>query len=99
MALELLGYSGIKILTILLKFVNVGLLLGLIYIYTKSYRQIKFGFTVGIILFASLLLVKSLFAIGFILFDSDMHLDSHYILGSFLQIVAILILLKITWDY
>jgi len=99
MALEILGYSGIKILAVVSEIVNIGLLSGLLYIYTKSYRKIKFGFTVGLILFALMLLFKSIMGIGFILFSNQMPVNPPYILGNIIQIIALLILLKMTWDY
>jgi hypothetical protein len=99
MALEILGYPGIKFLALISEIINMGLLLGLLYIYIKSYRQIKFGFTVGLILFALMLLFKSVVGIGFILFSNQMPVNIPYILGNTIQIIALLILLKITWDY
>lgn len=99
MALEILVYPGIKFLALISEIINMGLLLGLLYIYIKSYRQIKFGFTVGLILFALMLLFKSVVGIGFILFSNQMPVNIPYILGNTIQIIALLILLKITWDY
>ena len=99
MALEILGYPGIKILAVISEIINIGLLSGLLYIYIKSYRQIKFGFTVGLILFALMLLFKSIMGIGFILFSNQIPVNIPYFLGNVIQIIALLILLKMTWDY
>jgi len=96
MALEILGYPGVKIMALTLEFVNIGLLSGLLYVYTKSYRQIKFGFTVGLILFALMLLFKSIMGIGFILFSNQIPVNIPYILGNIIQIIALIILLKIS---
>jgi hypothetical protein len=96
MVLEILGYPGIKILAIISEIMNIGLLSGLLYIYIKSYRKIKFGFTVGLILFALMLLFKSIMGIGFILFSNQMSVNLPYILGNIIQIIALLILLKIS---
>lgn len=71
MALELFGYTGIKITAIIIEIANMGLLTGLLYLYTKSYRQIKIGFTVGLIIFALMLLIKSISTIGFLIVDAD----------------------------
>lgn len=98
MALEILGSEGIKILAIVIEVINIGLLSGLLYLYIKSYRQIKIGFTVGLILFAILLLFKSILLIGFFLFI-DMQIDSPRIVLSIIQLIALSILLKITLDY
>ena len=81
---------------------NIVLLLGLLYLYIKSYRQIKIGFTAGLILFASLLLLKSILTIGFLTFDIDTLTDRPgrpIIIGSIIEFIALAILLKITWDY
>lgn len=98
MALEIFGYTGIKILAIILEVVNIGLLSGLLYLYIKSYRQIKIGFTVGLILFALTLLLKSFVTIGFIILTNT-QIDISLVIGSVIQVVALIILLKITWDY
>lgn len=98
MALEIFGNEGIKILAIVIEIINIGLLSGLLYLYIKSYRQIKIGFTVGLILFASILLLKSILSIVFIIFLFD-QIDSPPIVLSLIQLVALGILLKITSDY
>ncbi len=98
MALEIFGSEGIKILAIVIEVMNIGLLSGLLYLYIKSYRQIKIGFTVGLILFASILLLKSILSIGFILFIA-IQLNIPFIVLSIIQLIALSILLKITLDY
>ncbi|MCE7697546.1 MAG: hypothetical protein K8E24_001365, partial [Methanobacterium paludis] len=70
MVLDLLGYTGIKLVSIGIEIANICLLSGLLYLYIKSYRQIKIGFTVGLMLFATVLLLRSLFTIGFIMVDN-----------------------------
>lgn len=99
MIIELLGYVGSEVAAIGIELANIGLLSGLLYLYIKSYRQIKIGFTVGLILFASVLLLKSIFAIILLLIDSDALLDYHGIVGGIIEFIALAILLKITWDY
>jgi hypothetical protein len=98
MALEIFGNEVIKILAIVLELINIGLLSGLLYLYIKSYRQIKIGFTVGLILFASILLIKSILSSVFILFVFD-QIARPIIVLSIIQLVALGILLKITLDY
>ncbi|MGZ7048556.1 MAG: hypothetical protein ACXVH2_04285 [Methanobacterium sp.] len=99
MALELFGYAGIKIIATFIELLNIGLLVGLLYLYTKSYRQIKIGFTVGLILFALLLLIKSIFTIVFIIVDADVFIGRPVYIGGIIELIALMILLKITWDY
>jgi len=99
MVLELFGYTGIKIIAIGIEIGNIGLLSGLLYLYVKSYRQIKIGFTVGLILFASVLLLRSIITIGFLIIDTDALIGRPTYVGGIIEFVALVILLKITWDY
>ena len=99
MALELFGLILIKTSAIGIEFANIGLLSGLLYLYIKSYRQIKIGFTVGLILFASVLLIRSILAIALLIIDSDMLTGKQALLGGIIEFIALAILLKITWDY
>lgn len=99
MALELFGYSGIKIIALIIEIANIGLLTGLLYLYTKSYRQIKIGFTVGLILFALMLLIKSILTIVFLIIDPDILVGRPVYFGGIIEFIALAILLKITWDY
>lgn len=99
MTLELFGYGGIKITAIIIELLNIGLLTGLLYLYTKSYRQIKIGFTVGLILFALLLLIKSIFTIISITVDTDAFIGRPVYIGGIIELIALTILLKITYDY
>ncbi len=99
MALEIYGYSAIKITATIIELLNIGLLMGLLYLYTKSYQQIKIGFTVGLILFAILLLIKSIFTIIFIFVDADVFIGRPVYIGGIIELIALTILLKITWDY
>ncbi len=99
MTLELFGYNGIKDAAVIIEFANIGLLTGILYLYTKSYRQIKIGFTVGLILFALMLLIKSISTIAFLLADSDLLIGRSIYIGGIIEFIALAILLKITWDY
>ncbi len=99
MAIELLGHGWIKIAAIGIEIGNIGLLSGLLYLYIKSYRQIKIGFTVGLILFATVLLLRSIFTIGFLIIDSEALIGRPVYIGAIIEFIALTILLKITWDY
>lgn len=99
MILELFEYPGIKLIAIIIELLNIGLLSGLLYLYTKSYRQIKIGFTVGLILFAIMLLIKSIVAIGFLIVDTDALIGHPAYIGSIIEFIALAILLKVTYDY
>ncbi|OEC86610.1 MULTISPECIES: hypothetical protein [Methanobacterium] len=99
MVLELFGLALIKTAAICIEIANIGLLSGLLYLYIKSYRQIKIGFTVGLILFASVLLIRSILTIALLIIDSDMLTGKQVLIGGFIEFIALAILLKITWDY
>ncbi|MGZ7210282.1 MAG: hypothetical protein ACXVHV_10410 [Methanobacterium sp.] len=99
MVLEIFGFIGIKFTAIIIEIANIGLLTGLLYLYTKSYRQIKIGFTVGLILFALMLLIKSISTITFLILDSTLLIGPPVYIGGIIEFIALAILLKITWDY
>jgi hypothetical protein len=99
MTVEIFGYTGIKVAAVIIEIANIGLLTGLLYLYTKSYRQIKIGFTIGLIIFALLLLIKSIFTIGFLIVDSDALIGRPIYIGGIIELIALAILLKITYDY
>jgi len=99
MVFELFGNAGIKVMAICIEIGNISLLSGLLYLYIKSYRQIKIGFTVGLILFASALLLRSISTIGFLILYNDVFIGRAILIGGIIEFIALLILLKITWDY
>lgn len=103
MTIELLGLTGIEIATISINVATICILLGLLYIYINSYRQIKIGFTIGLILFAAILLLKNIFDITYLIVTGNMLNHSHDlrgdVIGGIIQFIALTILLKITWDY
>jgi len=103
MTIGLLGLTGIEIAAIIVGIANIGVLLGLLYIYINSYKQIKIGFTIGIILFAAILLLKNIFDITYLIMTGNMLNHGHDltkdIIGGIIQFIALIILLKITWDY
>jgi len=88
--------------------INVGLLLGLIYFYWGSYRQLKSKFTVGLLYFAAILLAQNilvtlalivLLSMGKEITQPDGTL--HYgilLLVNLAQLIALTILSKITWE-
>ena len=102
MTMELLGLTGIEVATIIVSIANMGILAGLLYVYINSYRQIKIGFTIGIILFVLISLLRNIFDISYLIMTGNM-LNSHdltrNLIGGIIQFTALAILLKITWDY
>ena len=111
MVLENLG-PGIRIviyITVLVGVANVCLLLGLLHTYWKTYREVKSQFTIGLLYFASFLLIQNVLvtiAMGiplllpvlpFTVPDSD-FVRPHFALLfiNLIQLVALTILYKIT---
>jgi hypothetical protein len=103
MTIELLGLTWIQIADIGVGVVNIGILLGLLYLYINTYRQIKVGFTIGLILFASVLLFNSIFGVIFLIMNGNMLPSENGLIkdtiGNIIQFIALTILLKITWYY
>lgn len=91
--------------------VNICLLFGLLYSYWKTYKEIKSGFTIGLLYFASILLIQNiLVTIALIMplliqvippeiVNSEFgkpHLAFFFI--NIIQLIALTILFKITRD-
>ena len=88
---------------------NICLLLGLLYVYWGSYKQVKSQFTIGLLFFASVFLLKSILFIAFLLFfllggfrdfadDGPNGAPAGMFLVNIMECVALSILLKITWE-
>ena len=79
---------------------NIVLLLLLLYVYWGNYRKIKSDFTLGLIMFAALLLLQNLLFSSFLLFHQAFRVA---VLGlplfvlNITEFLALAILLIITW--
>ena len=98
--------SWIFLAVIIVEIVNVCLLLGLLHVYWGNYRKVKSEFSIGLLFFASVFLLKSiLFIIGIVVWASGIHTPisggDRGVPGLFLlnivEMVALAILFKITW--
>lgn len=109
MTLELIFINRIIVLAaVIVGIANVGLLSGLFYFYWNSYQELKSKFTIGLIYFAFILLVQNVLAIIalsiFAILGIEMHeagaTEVYFILllVEAAQLIAFLILFKITWD-
>ena len=99
MVLELLGDIGIKLAAQIVGIANILLIIGLLYYYIKSYREIKIGFTLGLILFVSLLMIQNLFSFISPIIGNNISINTHELVGSIIEFIALTILLIITWKY
>lgn len=98
-----LGYTGIKIFAISIEIGIIALSSALLYFYIKSYRKIKIGFTIGLILFALLLLLKGIIIVVFLLLAPyETIIGTPTFPGELvelIELVALAVLLKVTWSY
>jgi hypothetical protein len=102
------GGIGTSYLSIIVGIANICLLIALIYIYMKNYRQLKSKFTMGLLVFASLLLLQNVVSTGFLILNLVMGMGHHgfdidrpqFPLSSInvIQLIALSVLLKITLD-
>jgi hypothetical protein len=88
---------------------NVSLLIGLLHIYWKTYKEVKSRFTIGLLYFASILLLQNILVtialaipliimlLPFPITQSDLT-EPHYLFFviNLIQLVALTILYKIT---
>ena len=103
-----IGGIGTSYLSIIVGIANICLLIALIYIYMKNYRQLKSKFTMGLLIFASLLLIQNVVSTGFLILNIAMGMGQHgfdidrpqFPLSSInvIQLIALSVLLKITLD-
>ena len=103
-----IGGIGTSYLSIIVGIANICLLLALIYIYLKNYRQLKSKFTMGLLIFASLLLLQNAVSTGFLILNLFVGMGHHgfdidrpqFPLSSInvIQLIALSVLLKITLD-
>ncbi len=99
---------GTAYIAIAVGIANICLLIALIYIYMKNYRQIKSKFTMGLLVFASLLLLQNVVSTGILILNLVMGMGHHgfdldrpqFPLSSIniIQLIALSVLLKITLD-
>ena len=94
--------------TIVLGIANIGILLGLFYFYWDSYKKMKSKFTIGLLYFALILLAQNILAILALAVFAILGIEVHEVGGTevysilllvtFAQLIALVILFKITWD-
>lgn len=111
--MPLADFGQINIVTLYLALIfgiiNVCLMLGLIYSYWKTYKQVRSGFTIGLLYFASLILLQNIFITLFLAVQlilpplppgttvSEFH-EPHIPLFfvNLIQLIALSILFRIT---
>lgn len=79
---------------------NIGLLLILLYTYIVSYKKLKSQFSLGLVIFAALLIVQNIIFIFFLMVREGFHgpgMGFPVLSLSIIEFGALLVLLKITW--
>ncbi len=80
---------------------NVILIMGLIFVYWKSYNHFKTKFALGLLLFATFLLIHNvLFVLTLIIYNHFWGTFEHSVMTivNISEFIALLILLKVTWE-
>jgi len=95
-------------IAIILGIANIGLLIGLLYFYRESYKEIASKFTIGLLYFTSILLIGNILAIIALALFSIIGVEIHEFSGTVVysillllnvaQLIAFAILFKITWE-
>jgi hypothetical protein len=108
MALAEYGQFGVLIIfvAVAIGIVNICLLLGLLYSYWGTYREVKSKFTIGLLYFTSFLLFQNIVSTIFLALPLFVPLEYHgpevggprlpLFLINIVQLIALSILLKIT---
>ncbi len=84
----------------LVSLANIVLLILLLYVYWGNYRKIKSDFTLGLIMFAGLLLLQNILFSSFLLFHQAFRVSQLGIplfIMNITEFLALAILLTITW--
>ena len=107
--MSMLGY-GLLLTYIALSVgvINVCLMMGLLYSYYRTYREVKSGFTIGLVYFTSLILIQNIFTTLFLAIQLLIQPPTDLILGqlqepikplffiNLIQFTALIILYRIT---
>ena len=79
---------------------NIGLLLILLFTYVSSYRKLKSQFSLGLVIFATLLIVQNIMFMFFLLVREGFHgpgMGFPVLSLSIVEFGALLVLLRTTW--
>lgn len=83
--------------TAIARFIIIITVMGLLKIYIDSYKKINMGYTIGLIFFGLTLLLKNITSLVYMVFAQDIY-DIIDVIESTFELIAILILYKITKD-
>jgi len=101
-----LDISIMKIIILIIQITTLILLFGLLNIYRKSYKEIKIGYTIGLIIFALLLIMKNIVQLSISVFliytgnhSFDILTQDNDLFPTIIELIAVGVLYKITKDY
>lgn len=97
----IIDFNLFRIVTASIIIITIILLLLLIKIYINSYKKIRIGFTLGLILFATFFLIKALMSLLLLLHGftyTDKGANNMIFNDAIIELIAIAILYKITRD-
>jgi hypothetical protein len=101
-----LDVNTLRIITIIIRILTVCLFFALLNIYRESYKKIKIGFTIGLMIFSLLLILKILSQIIISIFlistnnpDISIVLRERDLLPAIIEFIAVFVLYHITKKY
>ena len=93
--------DGMDLVLISVNLVSVIILLFLLYVYVKNYRNIKSRFNLGLILFSALFLVENLLILHLALFQwphiANSVIVAHMVAIDIIELLGLASLFYITW--
>ena len=92
--------SAIVTITVVLGFGTIFLLCGLLYIYWGNYRDTKSSYAVGLLLFASAMLLQNVLLTATYFINILNHWYEGIVMFAFIvfEFIALSILFKISWE-
>ncbi|MEN6291500.1 MAG: hypothetical protein ABFC34_02105 [Methanobacterium sp.] len=92
--------SAIVIITVILGLGTIFLLCGLLYIYWGNYRETKSGYALGLLLFASALLLQNILLTATYFISILDHWYEGIVMFALIlfEFIALSILFKISWE-
>jgi hypothetical protein len=91
---------NLAIIAVIVCAANIGLLILLLFTYVTSYRKLKSQFTLGLVIFATLLIFQNILFMFFLLVRAGFHsqgMGFPVLSLSIVEFGALLVLLRTTW--
>ena len=84
--------------SIVINWISVVMLVILLAVYIINYKKFKSGFTIGLVLFASLLLIQNIFQVYFYTTSMQLYssIEQHIFIFGIIQLIAYAVILWVT---